>query len=77
MSQNDEDTDCTIDDTMMDVDPLAHRETLSPDDDELLDAMDAEAASLEEDEDAENGDVLDETEWTGDNDGFDPDRGVS
>jgi len=79
VSQNDEDTDYTIDDTMMDVDPLAHRETLSPDDDELLDAMDAEAASLEDDEDGEDeGDeVLDESEWTGEGDGFDPERGVS
>ena len=46
----DQDRDYSLDETMMDTDPLSHRETLSPDDDQLLDAQEAEEASLEADE---------------------------
>jgi hypothetical protein len=59
-----------IDPTAADHDPATHRETMSPDDDDLLDI---EAAEDEEEKDLDA--VLDGTEWDED-DGFDPDKGV-
>lgn len=47
-------------DAAIDDDPLAHRETLSPDSDELLDIEDEDLESLEETDDL---DVLDPEEW--------------
>ncbi len=53
----------------MDDDPLAHRETLAPDSDELEALEEEDEASMSEDA------VLDPAEWE-DGDGFDADRGV-
>jgi hypothetical protein len=57
----------------MDMDPSAHRETMSPDSDELLDLEELDEQSLTSD-DGEDG-PIDEREWI-DGDGFDPDKGV-
>jgi hypothetical protein len=63
-----------MDPASVDQNPEDHRETLSPDDDDLLDA-------LKEDEEDEadlfgEDDVLDPEEWDKDEDGFDSERGV-
>ena len=58
----------------VDHNPEAHRETLSPDSDELEAIEEADEASLSDDI-VEN-DVLDETEWEADADGFDSRKGV-
>lgn len=61
-----------------DIDPADHRETLSPDSDELAAIEEEDEASLsEDDEDADDDDdgPLDDNEWV-DGDGFDPDKGV-
>ncbi len=59
----------------LDDDPLNHRETLSPDSDEL-DAIEADdEASLSDGSEPLDDDVLDPEEWD-DGDGFDADRGV-
>lgn len=55
----------------LDVDPLEHRETLSPDSDEREALEDADEESVEDD----IGEVLAPGEWD-EGDGFDPDRGV-
>ncbi|HEV7277206.1 MAG TPA: hypothetical protein VGN80_13045 [Devosiaceae bacterium] len=55
----------------LDVDPLAHRETLAPDSDEREALEDADEESVEDD----IGEVLAPDEWD-EGDGFDPDRGV-
>jgi hypothetical protein len=64
----------------LDSDPLDHRETLAPDDDDLLDL---EALDGDEDEDDLIADeetdlerVLDPREWDADHDGFDSEKGV-
>lgn len=64
----------SMDPASVDHNPEDHRETLSPDSDELEAIEQADEASLEDDI-VEN-DVLDETEWTAPDDGFDPDKGV-
>lgn len=73
-SRDDEEREYSLDETVAPTDPLDHRETLAPDDDELLDALDAEAALDAEQDGGEA--VLDESEWTKDQDGFRPERGV-
>lgn len=67
----------TMDASAIDHNPEDHSETLSPDSDEYLDRMAAEAASLNSEGDGgdELDDVLDEKEWA-EGDGFDPERGV-
>ncbi len=64
----------SMDPASVDHNPEDHRETLSPDSDELEAIEQADEASL--DDDLVENDVLDETEWTDDEDGFDPGRGV-
>lgn len=61
-----------MDPSGMDMDPSSHRETLSPDSDELLDLEAEDEESLTSDD--EDG-PIDEREWI-DGDGFDPDKGV-
>lgn len=76
-----------MDPTSVDQDPTQHRETMSPDDDDLLDLLEREheeEAGLAEDDDEDDDDeddeddeevVLDASEWD-DGDGFDPNKGV-
>lgn len=64
----------SMDPASVDHNPEDHRETLSPDSDELEAIELADEESL--DDDLVGNDVLDETEWTEDGDGFDPDKGV-
>lgn len=59
----------------IDDDPLNHRETLSPDSDELEAIEEEDEASLSEDDEPLDDDVLDPEEWD-DGDGFNVDRGV-
>ena len=59
-----------MDATSVDHDPSAHRETLSPDSDEL-----AEIEEEDEESVAELDEPIDETEWV-DGDGFEPEKGV-
>jgi hypothetical protein len=59
----------------MDDDPLNHRETLSPDSDELETIEEDDEASLKSDDEPLSDDVLDPDEWD-DGDGFNVDRGV-
>lgn len=61
------------DPTSADHDPSAYRETMSPDDDDLLDLEAAEDLEEKEEDDLDR--VLDEPEWE-DGDGFDPEKGV-
>ena len=63
----------SMDPASVDHNPEDHRETLSPDSDELEAIEAADEESLEDDL-VEN-DVLDETEWE-DGDGFDVEKGV-
>jgi|GEM_PF-473508 len=76
----DQDRDETDDDFIalggaMDRDPSDHRETLSPDDDELLDLEDQEEEDEDDREDAQGLSVLDPEEWDED-DSFDPEQGT-
>jgi hypothetical protein len=64
----------SMDPASVDHNPEDHRETLSPDSDELEAIEAADEESLEDDI-VEN-DVLDETEWTDAEDGFRPEKGV-
>ena len=61
-----------MDPTGIDMDPSSHRETLSPDSDELLDLEEEDEESFTDDSDEG---PIDEREWI-DGDGFDPDKGV-
>ena len=54
----------------MDEDPLAHRETLSPDSDELEKIEESDAASFTDGSEPLPDEVLDPEEWA-DDDGFD------
>lgn len=67
----------TMDASAIDHNPEDHSETLSPDSDEYLDRMAAEAASLNSEGGGgdELDDVLDDKEWA-EGDGFEPERGV-
>ena len=75
------DPDLAGDTVTADDDPLSHRETLSPDSDELeaIEEDDEESLSDEEgpvaDSELNPDDVLDPKEWD-DGDGFDVDKGV-
>jgi hypothetical protein len=69
------DADLADSSTAMDDDPLDHRETLSPDSDELEEIEEEDEASLSEDTEPLDDSVLDPEEWQ-DGDGFDPTRGV-
>lgn len=51
-----------MDASSMDLDPSTHRETLSPDSDELLDLEEADAESLTDDEETSE-DEIDKREW--------------
>ena len=64
----------SMDAASVDHNPEDHRETLSPDSDELEAIEEADEASLSDDV-VEN-DVLDETEWEADADGLDSRKGV-
>lgn len=67
------DPDMIFDAPTMDEDPLDHRETLSPDSDELESLEEEDEASLDDAADGEE--VLDPGEWD-DGDGFDTTRRV-
>lgn len=54
------------------LDPVAHRETLAPDSDELAELEEEDEASFTDDADAG---PIDESEWI-DGDGFAPEKGV-
>ena len=71
----DRDPDMVFDEPSMDGDPLNHRETLSPDSDELEEIEEEDEASLTEGDEPVTDDVLDPKEWD-DGDGFNVDRGV-
>jgi hypothetical protein len=77
-------------DAAIDIDPLEHRETLAPDDDDLLDLEDEEDDDEDDDEEDDDevlqagseaeddlNEVLDPTEWESDDDGFDSEKGVN
>jgi len=64
----------SMDPASVDHNPEDHRETLSPDSDELEAIEQADEESLQED--GVESEVLDETEWTDPEDGFDPGKGV-
>jgi len=64
----------SMDAASVDHNPEDHRETLSPDSDELEAIEQADDDSL--DDDIVENDVIDETEWTDAEDGFDPGKGV-
>jgi hypothetical protein len=68
------DPELEFDETTMDDDPLNHRETLSPDSDELEAIEDDDEASLSDETDPLDNSVLDPEEWS--EDGFDVERGV-
>jgi hypothetical protein len=67
--------DLIFDDVSTDGDPLNHRETLSPDSDELEAIEGDDEASLTDGAEPLPDEVLDPAEWD-DGDGFDVDRGV-
>jgi len=71
----DRDPDMNEDQVSTDGDPLNHRETLSPDSDELDDIERDDARSLTDGSEPLSDDVLDPEEWD-DGDGFNVDRGV-
>ena len=71
----DRDPDLVFDEVSADDDPLNHRETLSPDSDELEEIEEEDEASLSSDDEPLSDDVLDPEEWS-DGDGVDVDRGV-
>lgn len=64
----------SMDAASVDHNPEDHRETLSPDSDELEAIEQADEESL--DDDIVENDVLGETEWTDQEDGFEPRKGV-
>ena len=64
----------SMDPASVDHNPEDHRETLSPDSDELEAIEQADEASLEDD--LVDSTAIDETEWTDAEDGFDPGRDV-
>jgi hypothetical protein len=68
------DPDLEFDETTMDDDPLNHRETLSPDSDELEAIEDDDEASLSDGSEPLEDEALDPEEWS--EDGFDVNRGV-
>lgn len=75
------DPDLAFDDVSTDDDPLNHRETLSPDSDELETIEEEDEESLDDgegpvpDDELNPADILDPKEWD-DGDGFDVDKGV-
>ena len=71
----DRDLDLQFDDVSTDGDPLNHRETLSPDSDELEAIEDDDERSLTDGSEPLSDDVLDPEEWD-DGDGSNIDRGV-
>ncbi len=71
----DRDPDLAFDEVSTDGDPLNHRETLSPDSDELEEIEENDEASLTDGAEPLPDAVLDPAEWD-DGDGFDVDRGV-
>ena len=71
----DRDPDLQGDTVSADDDPLAHRETLSPDSDELEAIESDDVRSLSDGDEPLEDDVLDPEEWD-DGDGFNVDRGV-
>ena len=71
----DRDPDLVFDEVSTDDDPLNHRETLSPDSDELEEIEEDDEASLTDGSEPLPDDVLDPEEWD-EGDGFDVDRGV-
>ena len=70
----DGDPDVVFDETTMDDDPLNHRETLSPDSDELEDIEEEDEASLSDGSEPRDDSALDPEEWS--EDSSDIDRGV-
>jgi hypothetical protein len=68
------DPDAESDEPTMDGDPLDHRETLSPDSDELQAIADDDEASLSDGSEPLDDDALDPEEWS--EDGSDVERGV-
>lgn len=60
----------------VDDDPLNHRETLSPDSDELEDIEEDDEMSLDSEGGPLPDDVLDPEEWQDNDDGFDVEKGV-
>ena len=70
----DRDPDVVFDETTMDDDPLNHRETLSPDSDELEAIEEDDEASLSDGAEPLDDDVLDPEEWSEDD--SDVERGV-
>ena len=77
----DRDPQAVFDEVSTDDDPLAHRETLSPDSDELKTIEEQDDESLDDgegpvpDDELNPADVLDPKEWD-DGDGFDVNKGV-
>ena len=71
----DRDPDLVFDEVSTDGDPLNHRETLSPDSDELEEIEEDDEASLTDGSEPLPDEVLDPAEWD-EGDGFDVDRGV-
>jgi len=69
------DPDLEFDEVSTDGDPLNHRETLSPDSDELEAIEDDDKRSLTDGSEPLSDDVLDPEEWS-DGDGSNVDRGV-
>jgi hypothetical protein len=69
------DVDLQFDDVSTDGDPLNHRETLSPDSDELEEIEEDDERSLTDGSEPLPDDVLDPEEWD-DGDGSNVDRGV-
>ena len=70
----DRDVDLEVDEPTMIDDPLNHRETLSPDSDELEAIEEDDEASLSDGSEPLDDEVLDPEEWS--EDGFDVERGV-
>src|SRR5690606_29052405 len=68
------DLDLEFDEPTMDDDPLNHRETLSPDSDELEEIEEEDAASLSDATEPLDDSALDPEEWS--EDAFDVERGV-
>ena len=68
------DLDLEFDEPTMDGDPLDHRETLSPDSDELDEIEEDDEASLSDGSEPLDDDVLDPEEWSEDSEAVD--RGV-
>jgi hypothetical protein len=71
----DRDPDLVFDEVSTDGDPLNHRETLSPDSDELEEIEEDDESSLTDGSEPLPDEALDPAEWD-DGDGFNVDRGV-